>query len=56
MVRMTKQLRMRVVYHLHGISLEKDKSALDTDELTNYKLVNRENPDLNFDTSFVKFG
>ena len=29
-------------------------SALKSDELTNYRLVNRENLDLNFDTSFAK--
>ena len=27
-----------------------------SNELTNYKLVNRENCSLNFDTSFIKIG
>ena len=30
--------------------------ALKSDELTNYKLVDRENPNLNFNTLFVKIG
>ena len=37
-------------------SLEKNGSALKSDELTNYKLVDRENLSLNFDSSFVKIG
>ena len=35
-------------------SLEKNGPVLKSDELTNYRLTDREKFNLNFDTSFVK--
>ena len=35
-------------------TLEKNGSPLKSDELTNYKLVDRKNLNLNLDTAFVK--